>query len=322
MAAPPFLLPDVLVLGAGGILGEAWMNGVLAGIEEAAGLDFRRVETLVGTSAGSIVASRLAAGRRPRHPGSPTAAEAPAERAGQEMPVPEMPEAESGGVGRALRDAARWGLAATAPLAPAAIAAGAPAGALLRSFVLARLPAGERSLDDLHRVVSRGGARFDGRLRICAVDRSSGRRVIFGAPGAPRPSVADAVVASCAIPSVFQPVTIGDREYVDGGAWSVTNLDAAPAGAESQVLLLEPTGLPADRPGGSAAVRAALGAGTALELQALRARGAHVRRVRPDAASAELMTGGLMRPGPAQEVLAAGHRQGVALVGGDGGRGR
>ena len=318
MAAAPFLLPDVLVLGAGGILGEAWMNGVLAGIEEAAGLDFRRVEALVGTSAGSIVASRLAAGRRPRRPGSPTPAEAPDERAGAETPAPEeIPEdAAPGAVGRALRDAARWGLAATVPLAPAAIAAGAPAGALLRSLVLSRLPAGERTLDDLHRVVARSGVRFDGRLRICAVDRASGRRVVFGAPGAPRPSVADAVVASCAIPSVFEPVTIDGREYVDGGAWSVTNLDAAPARAESEVLLLEPTGLPADRPTVHAALRAALGAATALELQALRARGARVRRVRPDAASAELMAAGLMQPGPARDVLAAGHRQGVALASG------
>ena len=45
-------LPDILVLAAGGVLGEAWMSGVLAGMEEASGLDFREVETFVGTSAG------------------------------------------------------------------------------------------------------------------------------------------------------------------------------------------------------------------------------------------------------------------------------
>src|SRR5690242_6625603 len=31
--------PDVLVLGGGGVLGEAWMMGVLAGIEDATGFD-------------------------------------------------------------------------------------------------------------------------------------------------------------------------------------------------------------------------------------------------------------------------------------------
>src|SRR3954452_11305857 len=55
-------LPDVLVLGAGGSLGEAWMTGVLGGL----GLDFTRCEYFVGTSAGAVVAATLAAGRPPR----------------------------------------------------------------------------------------------------------------------------------------------------------------------------------------------------------------------------------------------------------------
>jgi hypothetical protein len=32
----PFVAPDVLVLAGGGVVGEAWMTGVLAGIEDAA----------------------------------------------------------------------------------------------------------------------------------------------------------------------------------------------------------------------------------------------------------------------------------------------
>jgi NTE family protein len=337
------LLPDVLVLGAGGILGEAWMNGVLAGVEDAAGLDLRRVESFVGTSAGSIVASRLAAGHPPRRPGRGAPVEAGGERAaaadeaeraveaGDPFAVAEAGHVAGGGgrgarggaralsaagagLGRAVRGAGRAGWAATAPVVPVAVAASAPAGALVRSVLLSRAPTGRRRLSDLHRLVARSGVRFDGRLRVCAVDRGTGRRVVFGAPGAPEATVADAVTASCSIPWVFAPVAIGDREYVDGGAWSVTNLDAAPARAESEVLLLEPTALPAaawrSREG---AVRAALGAATALELQVLRARGARVRRVTPDADSAALMAGGLMRPEPAAAVLAAGVRQGHAI---------
>ena len=57
--------PDALVLGAGGTLGEAWLRGVLNGLEASAGVDFRECEYLLGTSAGSIVAATLAAGRRP-----------------------------------------------------------------------------------------------------------------------------------------------------------------------------------------------------------------------------------------------------------------
>src|ERR1019366_5535425 len=72
------LNPDVLVLGGGGVLGEAWMMGVLAGIEDGTGLDMRRCEYFVGTSAGSIVAAHLVAGSSPRRPdslsgGAPTA---------------------------------------------------------------------------------------------------------------------------------------------------------------------------------------------------------------------------------------------------------
>src|SRR5919199_6624086 len=56
---------DVLVLGAGGILGEAWLNGVLSGLGDAGGFDARDCRRLLGTSAGSIVAAALAAGVSP-----------------------------------------------------------------------------------------------------------------------------------------------------------------------------------------------------------------------------------------------------------------
>src|SRR2546429_427343 len=61
-----FDAPDVLVLGGGGILGEAWMLAVLAGLEDSVGFDARRCDGFVGTSAGSIVAASLVAGTEPR----------------------------------------------------------------------------------------------------------------------------------------------------------------------------------------------------------------------------------------------------------------
>jgi NTE family protein len=223
---PPFHAPDVLVLAGGGVIGEAWMTGVLAGMEDAAGIDLRRVEAFVGTSAGSIVAARLAAGRSPRRPDD-DAADPPGPDGGTDE------QARGAAVRDALRSAGAAAWAGTAPLASAALALGAPGGALVRAAALARMPVGDRRLDRLHEHVGRWGTRFDGRLRICAVDRRSGRRVVFGAPGAPPAEVPDAVLASCAIPWVFAPVEIGGREYVDGGVWSVTNLDAAPAGRDT-----------------------------------------------------------------------------------------
>jgi NTE family protein len=302
-----FLRPDVLVLAGGGTLGEAWMTGLLAGIEDASGVDFRAVETFVGTSAGSIVAAALAAGTSPRRPGA-----APAGDAADE------PSARPGPARAALREAARWGWALSAPLAGPAAALGAPGGALARAALLARAPSAGRRLDGLQRHVERSGARFDGRLRVCCVDKANGRRVVFGAPGAPAASVADAVVGSCAIPWVFAPARIGGRQYVDGGVWSVTNLDVAPAGRGSDVLCLDPSaslGLAGPRsPGGL--LRQAFRVAAAVEIQVLRGRGARVRHVGPDRAAATLMGPNLMDPGPAQQVLAAGFRQGRALAGG------
>jgi NTE family protein len=292
---PRLVAPDVLVLAGGGVVGEAWMTGVLAGVEDEAGLDLRQVESFVGTSAGAIVAARLAAGRALRRP----SAGAPRAAAG------EAGERDGSGL---LRTAARWGWAATAPLAPVATALAAPGGALVRSALLARAPGGGQTLGRLHREMADSGVRFDGRLRVCCVDKRSGRRVVFGAPGAPRASVADAVTASCAIPWVFAPVRIDGREYVDGGVWSVTNLDAAPAGRDSEVLCLDPTASL------RSVVRQAFRVAIAVELQILRSRGARVRHVVPDDEATETMGTDFMATEPLDAALAAGYGQGRALA--------
>jgi NTE family protein len=315
MARSAVVRPDVLVLAGGGIVGEAWMHGVLAGIEDATGTDFRQLEAYVGTSAGSIVAARLAAGRRPPRPRDA--------RAGRSAPAgaadPATGDANDDGrglLGGVVRSAARVGWAASAPVTGAALAVGTPAGALARAAVLARAGGRGRSLRPLRDRVNRWGmTRFDGRLRVCAVDRRTGRRVVFGAPGAPPATVGEAVCASCAIPWVFSPVRIGDREYVDGGAWSVTNLDAAPAGRGTQILCLDPAAGFGGADRRAVVVRAALRVASELELQGLRRRGADVTHVAPDADAADAMGTNLMAPGRAAAALAAGYAQGRALGG-------
>ncbi len=302
-----FERPDVLVLGAGGVLGEAWMTGVLGGIEDGARDDLRDVESLLGTSAGAIVAARLAAGRSPRRPDAPLPE--------RDEPAPEAPRTAADLIADGARAAAGIGWAATAPVASAALAAGAPAGALVRAALLARAPAGAERLDDVRAEIEALGSRFDGRLRVAAVERSGGRRVVFGAPGAPAASVTDAVVASCSIPGRHTPAVIEGREYVDGGAWSATNLDAAPAARDTLVLCLDPiAGLPSPASRGLAALRAAQFAATQLELQGLRARGARVRHIHPEGVVANVMGRDLMDARPADRVLADGYRQGLAIV--------
>jgi NTE family protein len=297
----PFVFPDVLVLAGGGTVGHAWMSGVLAGIEDAAEVDFRRVEAFVGTSAGSIIAARLVSGRSPRRP----AGGGDAGQQDGEVPV--------GRVERVARRAAQLGWAATAPLAPVALGLGTPPGALARAVLLSRAPDAGRTHEALRRRVESWGSRFDGRLRVCCVDKASGRRVVFGAPGAPQAEVADAVTASCAIPWVYAPVWIGGREYVDGGVWSVTNLDVAPAGRESEVLCLDPTAALADAGGRRGRLRHAFTVAAALEKQSLRQHGARVRHVRPDPGSAEAMGPDFMEDDAAPAAHTAGYAQGAAI---------
>jgi NTE family protein len=188
-------------------------------------------------------------------------------------------------------------------------------GALLRRAALSRVPTGRRSLAHLGRELDQAGARWDGRLSVSAVELETGRRVMFGTPGAPEASVGTAVEASCAIPGVFRPIPVDGRRYVDGGAWSPTNMDRAPAGRGTRVLCLNPTGsmrVSVTSPMGALGLASRSLAG--VEALALQRRGAKVRTVPPDAASAAAMGSNLMDARPRSSVIAAGLAQGRALT--------
>jgi NTE family protein len=307
MAEHPVQQPKALVLGVGGILGEAWLSATLAGLIETGALDPDRCETLLGTSAGSIVAAGLSAGVDPR-----TRLE--------ELPEPPPDDEEAASAPRfadaaqVLRRGASLGLAATGALAPFALRATAPGGAFVRRAALSRVPRGSRSLGQLGTEIERIGAEWDGRLRVVVVDLGSGQRVVFGSDGPPEVTVAEAVQASCAIPGVFRPLDVDGHSYVDGGAWSPTNLDAVPVSKGDRVLCLNPTG--ALRP----SRRSPFGAYgpwsrsmAAIESAALRQCGADVSVISPDRESADAMGPNLMSPSRRRRVIAAGLAQGRRL---------
>jgi NTE family protein len=297
--------PDVLVLGGGGVIGERWMMGLLAGIEDATGSDLRQCEYFVGTSAGSIVAARLAAGVALNRPSVSSTALALATPGPPPVPAPRV---------SAARRAGQWALAAWSPLAPLALVAAGPPGALVRAGLMSRAPRPTATLEELGAYVARQGGRFDGRLRIVCVDRHRGRRVVFGSPGAPYATVARAVQASCSVPWLFAPVAIGGEEYVDGGVWSATNLDVAPASRDTHVLCLNPTaGISGSHSVVTAARRFARSA-VLLEALALRRKGAIVETIAPDADSAAAMGVDFMDPEPRPLVLAAGYQQGLQIA--------
>jgi NTE family protein len=214
-----------LVLGAGGVVGHAYHAGVLDGLAQATGWDPREAEVIVGTSAGSVVGALLRAGfsahdlaaRSTGDAVSPEGARLAA-RAGMGDGPARFPTGPTSR--RGLPRMASPSLLMRAALRPfwmnrpgVMLAGALPAGAVPTELVAAAFR-------------PRVGSDWPERdLWLTAVCLRDGRRVVFGRDGAPPAHVADAVAASCAIPSFFAPVTVGGVDYVDGGAHSPTNAD-------------------------------------------------------------------------------------------------
>jgi NTE family protein len=200
-------------------------------------------------------------------------------------------------------------MALAAPLARVGLRLGRFPGELVRGAALRALPKAAYDSLDFEGAFPPGTTRFDGRLRLAAVDRAAGRRVVFGAPGAPAASVPQALAASCALPLVFAPSVIEGREYIDGAIWSPTNADVAPATRDMSVLIVAPM---ASLHGPfSAAVRAPSRATMLLEASALKARGARVRIITPDRSASGAIGHDIMLDQGLPATNAAGYAQGL-----------
>ena len=208
-----------IVFAGGGVAGIAWELGVVAGLADA---DPELAERLLepgvgflGTSAGSAVAAQLASG----------------------APLTQLYEAQ-------LADE-------TAEFDPRVDLV-----ALMERFMEIADP--DADPDDIRRRIGRLALDTDTvsedermvsiaarlphedwperSLRITAIDAESGELRVFDADsGVP---LGSAVAASCAVPGVWPPVTIGDRRYIDGGMRSLANTDLA-AGSD-WVLVIAP----------------------------------------------------------------------------------
>jgi NTE family protein len=75
-------------------------------------------------------------------------------------------------------------------------------------------------------------------LHVVATDLKSGRAAVLSSG-----PVIPALLASCAIPGVFPPVTIGRREYVDGGVANHTPITVAIEQGAAEIYVL-PVGYP------------------------------------------------------------------------------
>lgn len=230
-----------LVLGAGGVQGGAWLTGGLAALAEETGWDPATAEIIVGTSAGSMIGSLLAAGLPPWFMVAHSRGES----------FPGMVDAQGELAADADRSAgARFRIDPTAlPITPGSLPL--IARSLMRphrhtpAAVLAGwLPRGVISNEPLREIVRRSVPTpwtAHPNHWVVACDYSTGRRVVFGRRGAPRVRLEDAVAASCAIPGFYKPVRVGGRLYVDGGIWSTSNLDVLRGRKLDLVICLNPT---------------------------------------------------------------------------------
>ncbi|MGY1722081.1 patatin-like phospholipase family protein [Blastococcus sp. SYSU DS0533] len=292
-----------LVLGGGGVVGQAYHSGVLAVLQHDVGFDARSADMVVGTSAGSITGALLRLGVSPEDLAAWTV-KAPLSGDGEvlrqitETPLPELaPFRPWELLRRPMRPPGPQMVqrALTRPLLFRPLAAGMALMAPGRHDVLEQLSA-LRELEGPH-----WPARD---LWITAVRRRDGRRVVFGRPGAPPAPLHRAIGASCAVPGYFAPVAIGRHAYVDGGAHSPTNAAVLRGQGLDVVVVVAPMSGPTGwRPGVFAAARRYADRLLRREVRALEADGVRTVVFTPGPEEQEVMGNDMMSRARLDDVV-------------------
>lgn len=310
-----------LVLGAGGVLGAAWMTGMLPSLAQRLPGGIGSVDLIAGTSAGSVIAAALRCGV--------TIEEMVAYQRGQGTGLLSDP-------GLQVTDGPLPPLPHWRPGSPALVRATLLRPHRVHPWVAASgwLPSGRGQhsalramLDAVHgRAPAQPGwdpsrpGWVPGRTWIVAVDYDSGQRVVFGQDGAPAARLADAVVASCSIPGWYSPVRIGGRRYVDGGVRSVTSLDLMAGAGLDEVYVLAPmASIVPDRPAralerAERRFRRMITRGLLRAAQALRAAGVRVTVLTPGPEDLAAIGYNLMDPRRREAVLETSLRTSPAAL--------
>ncbi len=234
-----------LVLGGGGFTGGVYEIGALRALDLlAANRTINQFDVYVGTSAGAFVASLCANGVTPEEMMRVVTHQGP--QAFRDIDLGDLlrlniPELARTGVRLPLKLASL-----TRQLLPQlgqvslidivlGIAEVLPTGAYT----------GEGIERYLRKVLAEDGRSDDFRalaheLYLVATDLDSCERVVFGADGFDDVPISTAVRASGALPMVYAPVKIGERELIDGGIVSTTNLDIAVEAGADLVIVINP----------------------------------------------------------------------------------
>jgi NTE family protein len=274
-----------LVLGGGGSTGVAWLVGVNAGFADA-GIDLRTADRFIGTSAGSIIGSRLAAGQ-----------------SADAMVGDVLNRMDS-----VIENAAMGALDLNELLAIMGEWETLPDNSPESCQRIAKMALDATVLDEATFLSLLGRETPTewpaGNLVATAVDAESGERVLLDRSSGM--TLLQAIACSICVPGIFPPVSVGGRRYVDGGLFSATHAEQA-AGAE-QVLVFAPIG---SRPDGMDPNALAQLEGEVAEL---RAAGSSVTTLLPDAQANDVIGINRMDAALGDVVMAEGRRQGAALA--------
>jgi len=234
-----------LVLGGGGFTGGVYEIGALRALDLlAVNSTVNNFDVYVGTSAGSFIATLCANGVTPEE------MMAVVTRKG----TPAFKDIDLSDLLRPnLLEFARKG--ATLPLKVASALkqfASTRGGVSAMDLALGLadiLPSGlytgagiEKYLDEVLNEPGRTNdfRNLDCELYLTATDLDTCERVVFGVEGNDETPISTAVRASGALPMVYTPVEVGDRELIDGGIVSTTNLDLAVEAGAKLVIVINP----------------------------------------------------------------------------------
>jgi NTE family protein len=234
-----------LVLGGGGFTGAVYEIGALRALDLlSVNRSTNDFDVYVGTSAGAFVASMAANGITPEEMMRVVNQQVPTPFRDVDLGMllrPNLLEFAAKGIALPLQLArVARALAGQLPHISAmdvvlglaeALPSGLYSGSGVEEYVRSVLSDPDRS-DDFRML--------DHELYLAATDLDTCERIVFGADDWDDVPISLAVRASTALPMVYKPVKVHDRELVDGGLVSTTNLDIAVEAGAKLIVVVNP----------------------------------------------------------------------------------